>query len=765
MPYSLIPGVKVAYLDGAFKVPTTSTQPSVLVVGPAETGLTNEVFNITSISAAEREFGAATPIMRVAHELLAQGAERISVIRSGGRQGVFVLEDSGGNTLTITPESRDDSILDRYALFIKNDTVSNRILIYDLTDQSWVYDSDEVLVINEGIVDVVDTGIDLFTLNDITTPDTAIALADLVTGDFTADGTETVDTLTLTQGTDGMSPSLVERYAAYNTTYHHLDYRDADFIIPADAYVDDANIANDATVATYGYYWFGVPTANSTVDKLGYLWQYVYAGKLYTYFTDTSDYFTVDQEQATITAATSLVLTAKAGKGGNACTLQIAPSGSLSVAVSVNENYGLDILVSLTGGTVTTQEVADLINSVLETNGWSELIVATGDTDTVDETLVKTNFTGGAGGHVLTHADLTGDTVPTAVSNKFAAGVDAQLRECNFGHQLATMCHVASKNWATILGSISFKKPQDFGRLAVAEWVGELPDYTDNGEYKYIDAPADNGSGVLGFKLLAGQSKTSDGYRSGLVTDGNATDGYAYGGFILTAGAALPNGSKHPYGIDSSDELEDSGGKPVDIGKYIFVTYDWPIHANGYNGGTSYRGSLPGSFIGKVVTMTENEEPIGLNGKISRVQAPLRIHSTQLNHLAELRAIGLRRDEGGAGFIIVSARTAAHPDSDYTRLSTIRCVNKLLKSIRAVAKPYIGKPFTVTQLASLQSAIDQVLTAEKSSGFNQGAKATLSFSRTDKIMGRLKIKVRMIPPFSVETIDVETSLAAEDSEL
>ena len=37
--------------------------------------------------------------------------------------------------------------------------------------------------------------------------------------------------------------------------------------------------------------------------------------------------------------------------------------------------------------------------------------------------------------------------------------------------------------------------------------------------------------------------------------------------------------------------------------------------------------------------------------------------------------------------------------------------------------------------------------------------------RQSKIMGRLKVKVRMIPPFSIETIDVETSLAAEESEL
>jgi hypothetical protein len=89
----------------------------------------------------------------------------------------------------------------------------------------------------------------------------------------------------------------------------------------------------------------------------------------------------------------------------------------------------------------------------------------------------------------------------------------------------------------------------------------------------------------------------------------------------------------------------------------------------------------------------------------------------------------------------------------------------MLKGIRGIARPYIGKPFNAQQLVSLQSAIDQYLTAEKAGGFNQGAKARIEYSRTDKIMGRLKVKVRMIPPFSIETIDVETSLAAEESEL
>ena len=54
---------------------------------------------------------------------------------------------------------------------------------------------------------------------------------------------------------------------------------------------------------------------------------------------------------------------------------------------------------------------------------------------------------------------------------------------------------------------------------------------------------------------------------------------------------------------------------------------------------------------------------------------------------------------------------------------------------------------------------------EKEQGYNQGALAQLSYTRADKIMGRLTIKLKMIPPFSIEAITIETSLAAEEEEL
>jgi hypothetical protein len=488
---------------------------------------------------------------------------------------------------------------------------------------------------------------------------------------------------------------------------------------------------------------------------------------------DVEDYATgvaATPVAATLVAQGDLVLTAqKAGKGGNGIRLTINASTDAGPNVTFTETaIGFDILVS-DDGTASIGDTVIAINLALGTfvlaNGVlaSTLVQAAGvGAGTLVDAAVDP-LTSGTGGAVLTHTQLTGDTVPTVVATRFAAAVDAEFRECNFGHQLASHCHVASTNWSTTVGMISFKPPTGWSRAVVADWVGELPAYIDQGTYKYIDLESANGAGILGHKLLAGAVIESNGYRSHLVTDGDGTDGIQGGGLILTVGASLPNGVKHPYGIKDADEAVGGSGKPIDIGKYLFITYDWPILSNGYDGGSTYRGDFTATFAGKIATLPVNEEPIGLNGFVRSVQRPPRIHSAQLSELAGLRTIGLRQEDG-AGLVITSAKTAAHPDSDYTRLSTIRSVNAILTRVRRIAKPFIGRAYTSQNIISLQTALDGYFQASYG-GLHTGAKAVIQYTRADKIAGRLTIKLRIVPPFSIDAIFVEISLAADESEL
>ncbi len=771
MPYDNMPKVGGSYGDGSFRQPDISSQPRVLVVAPAASGLSNEVFRVANVREVEREFGAATDLAQGLHEAIGQGAENLSVMRVGGRQGKLVVTDSAAGTLTITPENRDDKILDRYALAMSVTGTAQRIGVFDLTDSVWIFDSDEVLVLDEGVVDVASVNLDLFTVGSFTDETLLKAMSALVTGDFTQAGAATLTSVVATAGADGTSVTLVEKYAALNTGYHLLDFKDADHIVPMGVFADDKNLADGDSLSL----WAGQPLSGES-DALGLVWQYIYQGKLYTYMVDSATYFTdlASAVAAELTINTDLVLTAvDKGAGINSkVTFEVTAAAASDVVTTViTETAGvIAIVVDVqdTSGTIVNSAVATSMNTALAafamSNGLTAdtIVAAVGGATVLNAAVASATIgsgTAGVGGDRATHADLTGDVVPAAVETKFLAGADAEVREVNFPHQLATFCRLASTTWSTMQGFIGFNSPPGFSRTDVAAWVGELPTFTTIGDAQAVSA-GNNGNGLLGYKFLAGAS----GYRDAQVSAGGVNDGLAFGGFIQTKGASLPNGSDFAYGVSENDELLDLNQAPVDIGKHIYVFHDWPIHRNGFNGGTPYRGPQSAQAAGLLATLPVNEEPIGQNGRITQIASPPRIHSTQKDALASIRSIGTRF-EPDTGHIFVSFKTAAHPDSDYTRSSTIRSVNRILSGIRNIGKKYLGKAFSPENIVSLRAAIDGYLTAERGLGIHSGAIASVHYTRSDKILGKLEVRLRMVPPFSIEQIQVNITLAADESEL
>lgn len=213
-----------------------------------------------------------------------------------------------------------------------------------------------------------------------------------------------------------------------------------------------------------------------------------------------------------------------------------------------------------------------------------------------------------------------------------------------------------------------------------------------------------------------------------------------------------------------SDEAVDAGGRPIDIGKYLWISYEWPVHQNSYNNGIAYRGDLSAVRAGRLATLPPQTLPIGQFGRLARVSAPLRIHSTQQNSLAQLRLTGLKLDDT-FGITLVSGETAAHPASDYTLVSTIRSVNAVMDGIRRISKPFLGQPHNAIVLASMQQAIDGYLTATKNI-LHQKAIGKISYTISDRVvLGRVNVTVRMVPPFSIKEIAVTMSLAADESQL
>ncbi|MAE81750.1 MAG: hypothetical protein CMB80_03360 [Flammeovirgaceae bacterium] len=778
MPYEHIPGIGATYLDGAFRTIINSTQPRILVLGSSKEGVAYSIFGVNNTQDAETEFGSDAELMKPLHEALEQGADNIAVMRIGGTRGRFTATDDEGNVLEIYPERRDDDALARYALFITNDGTTNNILVYDTVREIYVYDSDEVEVLDTGLVEVIGD-LALCTVNDTADLAAADTLKTLVGSDFTFPGGEEIASIALLEGSDGLTMSKMELYHALEQGYQFLDYEDADMLIPTGVFLDDLNQEDEGNGAA-GMNFSGFASTNALPDKgdaddgLGYLWKFLYRGKPYCVFFENEEPFkgTSAYDDADLTTdmhaqADALKMQPADGLGdlgsilsfslsdagvGKATTITVSATtaGLLHIACAIDfaEHAAFDKVKTELEGNATFikwLKVTDGFNGI-STVAIAETQVGTSDGDTLDSRVILTNL-------------LDGETLPFAVLDRLRLGEDAEVRHVNFSHQLAYACMRASTTWSTMLGFISVNEPPAYSRAAVAEWIGQEPDYSFTGTDLSVPDNASEGEGVLGHMLHAGMYD----YRAAKIKTGaTAQEGYAYGGYILTEGDSLP--TLEAYGIEDDDESLDLKGEPIDIGKHILVTASWPILSNSWNGGSQYRGSICGTIAGKIAITPEKEEPIGINGVVRSIRRPPRMRTPLINSLSKLRFVTTRREEG-LGHILVSVKTAAHPDSDYVRLSTIRSVNREISGIRDICKPYIGKEFSSTRLASLQTSINGFLKGEKELGYNQGAIAAISYTRADKIMGRLTIKLKMIPPFSIESITIETTLAAEESEL
>jgi len=826
------------------------------------------LFAVNNVQDAEDEFGSDSPLMKPLHEALEQGADNIAVMRIGGKRGhvtIKTTQDGISYECVITPELRDAEALSRYSLIADN----GRLYIYDTRSEIFVFDSEEEVVLDTGLVDVQGDwapGLTLGSLADL-------AVAPLLSS-IEVDGDQVTD-VTPVDGDDGMTMSKLELYHALEQAYQFIDYEDADILIPVGVYSNDLNQADEgrgsASVdfSTFVQNGMFVPVAGSSDDALGYLWKVLYRGKPYCVFFEQekpiADGF-ADGDLSTEFGPVASNLTmqpadgfgdlgsvfafqlkdAEPGKPSSAalslgsdnsilltCSVDLATHNSwpdvqtelesLALfgkmfkitsaletdqaaidAATARRNGAQEVRTALDGAAVVSlvkaeeaaqsvvdaippAEVArlegataaknaiDALDPVNPANDGDDVIAAKAAADVkvadYEAEILAANLQPGerdakkvlANGVasdrvILTHT-LDGESMPASMLLRLLECDDAEVRHVNFAHQLAYAAYRASTTWSTMLGIISVKSPERYSRAAIAEWAGQEPAYSFTGTDLSVATAAANGEGVLASMFHAGKY----GYRSANIKTGSVADeGYAYGGYILTEGATLP--TAEPYGISDGDEALDAKGKPIDLGKHILVCASWPIHSNSFDGGAQYRGSLCGSLAGKIAVTPEKEEPIGSNGVVPGLRRPPRMRTPLVDSLAKLRFVSTRREEG-TGHILVSVKTAAHPDSDYARLSTIRCVNRQIAGLRRICKPIIGKEFSQTRLASLQTAINGFLKAEKEAGYNQGAIATLSYTRADRIMGKLKIRLKMIPPFSIEAITVETTLASEESEL
>jgi hypothetical protein len=572
------------------------------------------------------------------------------------------------------------------------------------------------------------------------------------------------------EGSAGSSMNHCERYAQLEMVYEDLEYTDVDFLVPEAAYVDVDPVSMDsltpANAKNYGQ------------EALGYLWKYIYNGKPYMFMFGYQAPFGAGRAQglqhALAVGGVDVNFTASAAALELGDLLNLVElhfhDGADAVEAFPNEKGLIELHITYTSGaanqTLQTPFGAVEIPGLAALDGKiGRLRLSKHDGSmALSDALADDPASYNTDPFVMSHYELTGEIVPEAVLERlftfdqsakdgaaaFAdpslVALNAEVREINLAHQAAQAAYKSSTNYSETLAFAQTMRPSS-SRNGFEMWAGQPPVVSSNSAGEYVIDAGDEGSGIMGNKLMFGSSS----YRSGR----------AFGGFFCTTGVNLPN--QVPYGIDDSDELIDQYGKAVDIGKHLVIcsAYGTKIERGITATGRARRKvkNLALELASLIAGLPVDQEPIGpVNGDMSGVGvSPLnfRIPQATLNSLAMGRLVTL--DQTGS---IPTIRTAALPYSDYTRISTIRAANEILSQIRAFALPLLGRNYRNAK-DSLNTQITGYLRAAGQAGVIQpsSGSARILQSREDEIAGRMRIVVTFTPPFALEQITVDLTVA------
>ena len=315
-----------------------------------------------------------------------------------------------------------------------------------------------------------------------------------------------------------------------------------------------------------------------------------------------------------------------------------------------------------------------------------------------------------------------------------ALRVAADYHEVSFAYQLANFCYQHTKNQSTCIGMIGMKAPASYYIGDIHKWIGELP----------VVNPAGNitadGFGLLGFMETVGGTASR---LNGLCHDkaiGRAP------GFFATDSE-----------FKDDPALTDSGGFSIDIGAYISLIGETPIHINTVGGITGYSASAAAYYAGLVARLDEKEAPT--NKQAPGLRVPYLAGKARLDKLVQARLVMLEQRVEGA--FIVDAPTASTAQSDFRRLSTVRIVSLTEKRVRAIGRKYIGRVSNQSTREAFKADIEEGLQKLQKRGYLKSFRYDITATPVQDVLGQLYVKLILIVPNELRQIFFTVALAIE----
>lgn len=342
-------------------------------------------------------------------------------------------------------------------------------------------------------------------------------------------------------------------------------------------------------------------------------------------------------------------------------------------------------------------------------------------------------------------ADAGADLFPASIGSASAtAKIDGtaltgdDFHEVNFGYQLADFCYRQSNQNQEMTGCIGVLPPASLSLKDVSVWIGKLPTTTEDANGNVLIAT--NGSGLLGNKFMSGRLGTAS--LPGFTVDG--LSGLFNGGFIATDDGWL-----------DGTQQEDANDHLIDIGKYLSVVAAYPVLSNPSKV-NSYTATGSATYGGFFSTLPVASAPT--NKQLRNVRLPYRINTTKLDLLAGQRYVTFHAKT--KGIVVSDAPTAARPDSDYRRLSTVRIVKDALDNVRLVGEPFLGEGMSGARMAALDTAIERVLTQMVKDGKLNRFEHKVTSTPQQRVLGKASVELKLVPAFELRQITVTVALSA-----
>jgi len=311
--------------------------------------------------------------------------------------------------------------------------------------------------------------------------------------------------------------------------------------------------------------------------------------------------------------------------------------------------------------------------------------------------------------------------------------------EVNFAHQLAVFCYQSSENFQFCHGVIGTSLPTSLSPRGIRTFFGKSPTYTfDPGlEQDVIASKEDNGNGLLGHKIVGGR--------------------YGYHFNLKNGGLPLTTDGFFDTSNSSANIVKDRNGQEVDLGKYISVVSMFGHLRNEYENKTGgYLANLSNIYAGLITATPINESTTA--SRIPAAQMNYYMKGTLADEIAGARLITLVNDEGVP--MVVDGATFARPGSDYTRLTSMRIVAKVVEEFRRATKPFYGKGMSTGKRLSHEESLKSVIQKNISEdGTLVSGTFTTSQTRAEKIAGKLKVGLTLKPVFELRSLDLDVSLS------